>query len=286
MTVAARNFKRDSCARITNNDPLPGVPTNPADDRVTVSTTERREMIVRSAPFARPNTCRECVRRVALAAVVVAASATSARGEEFYQDFRGGEFDVKSLALVGQNTSKFVDLNKDGLRIVQSDPNRPLYSHGSSPRFKLQGDFEITVSFEILELPKPTGGYGSGLSLRVLTEQPDGNGATIARLHQGRDPLADAVDGRLAAALRIEHRTSRNARGEAGEQVVYRNLRRAPPIAGPVQRPLRLLRLAHSGLIIVAFRAAILGASLLVGGTRQQGPWYPVVHLLSRCSTD
>lgn len=115
--------------------------------------------------------------------VLATTAATSVVAEEFYHDFRGGQFDSESLTLVGENTKQFVRSDNDGLRIVQMEEDEVLRPHGCSPRFKIQGDFEITASFEILQLSRPSQGYGAGVSLRVLTKRPDGNAATVARFH-------------------------------------------------------------------------------------------------------
>ncbi|NQT17967.1 MAG: DUF1583 domain-containing protein [Planctomycetes bacterium] len=127
--------------------------------------------------------CRHSLIVLLCSVVLTTTTVSPLRAEEFYQDFRGGQFDPDSLALVGKNTNQFMDLDKDGLHIVQMEEDRVLYPHGCSPRFTIQGDFEITASFEILQLPKPSRGYGAGVSLRVLTEKPIGNGATVARFH-------------------------------------------------------------------------------------------------------
>ena len=90
---------------------------------------------------------------------------------------------------------------------MQTDPSRALYSHGCSPRFRLQGDFEITVSFKILELGKPTSGYGNGISLRMLTEYPKGNGATVARFHHPVNGHAFVTDAARSVKGKRSHET-------------------------------------------------------------------------------
>lgn len=108
-----------------------------------------------------------CVGQAALAA-------------EFMQDFRGRPYDVRSFRPFGSNTHRAIRTEFQGLRIcpIDADSRLPV---GLVARFGVRGDFEITMSFEILRIDKPAGGNGAGVSIYISAASLTQEGATLGR---------------------------------------------------------------------------------------------------------
>jgi hypothetical protein len=107
---------------------------------------------------------------------------SSRRGElkdEFYQDFRT-KLPPASVLALAPNTGeeKVIRREPQGLRILVAGKPSGFPPFGASPRFGVIGDFEITVSYELLKLEKPKGGYGTGVSLWVMGKT---DAVTLAR---------------------------------------------------------------------------------------------------------
>jgi hypothetical protein len=100
---------------------------------------------------------------------------------EFHQDFRGGKIDDETLRLVGGNAEQLVKIEPDGLHIRMPEGVKNPAPVGVVPRFWVHGDFEITVSFEILTADKPVRGYGLAASIWVETDTDTAEAATIER---------------------------------------------------------------------------------------------------------
>ena len=91
---------------------------------------------------------------------------------EFSQDFRGKRFDIKTLKLDGGNAEQMVRPEDKGLRItVPAGLGKPA-PIGIATQFQVQGDFEITASYEILKAVEPKDGYGVGVTLTFGAATP------------------------------------------------------------------------------------------------------------------
>lgn len=99
--------------------------------------------------------------------VVLGVGASTAAAGEWSVDFRGQPPDPQLVKLLGANPLKVIQTDSRGLRITQ--PARPAGTEpvGISPRFRVQGDFEITTAFQILQATKPTAGHGIGVSIWI-----------------------------------------------------------------------------------------------------------------------
>lgn len=84
--------------------------------------------------------------------------------EVFEQDFREGRLHP-ALELFGPRSSRTFALDTRGLRITLPAKRRDPAAVGVSPRFRISGDFEITVTYEILSAQKPESGMGAGVQL-------------------------------------------------------------------------------------------------------------------------
>lgn len=100
---------------------------------------------------------------------------------EFHQDFRNAALDTRTMARVGGYAEEFVRPDKEGLRIrIPPGLNNP-EAVGVGPRFRIRGDFEITVSFSIVKADQPIRGYGVAATLWAETTNPTRDAVTIER---------------------------------------------------------------------------------------------------------
>lgn len=96
-------------------------------------------------------------------------------------DFRKGQFDNVQLRPIGEGTARLLQPGPDGLRVripAGSGPDRV----GFKPQWTIEGDFEITASFEVVRADKPDKGYGVGPGLHLMFKSPGEDAATLSRL--------------------------------------------------------------------------------------------------------
>jgi hypothetical protein len=103
-----------------------------------------------------------------------------ATAEEFVQDFRGRPYDVRYFRSFGSNTHRAMRTDFRGLRISPVDPESRI-PVGLVARVGVRGDFEITMTFEVLRLYKPAGGNDAGLSIYVSSASLTKEAATLGR---------------------------------------------------------------------------------------------------------
>jgi hypothetical protein len=115
---------------------------------------------------------------------------------EYYQPFKGNPESLRGLELVGPAGDRFVHLEPVGLRITL-----PAGNQGESPAtgvalpLIVQGDFEITVAFELLQEPEPAdAGAKTRVSMEVFLDRSDRwkNRASLRRLVAARGTLFQA----------------------------------------------------------------------------------------------
>jgi hypothetical protein len=88
----------------------------------------------------------------------------AALGEEFYQDFRGGAPLHPAVGTFGGDAARHMKPESAGLRLsLSATPGEEEF--GVSPRFRISGDFEVTVAYEVLAVDKPKSGWGAGLKV-------------------------------------------------------------------------------------------------------------------------
>jgi hypothetical protein len=106
-------------------------------------------------------------------------------GQEYFQSFQGGTDCPPGWELVGDDAEQMVHFEPGGLRIsLPADYPEPRPATGVGTTWAVRGDFEITVSFEILREPEPAdAGEQTRLSLTVVLDRPDPwrNMATVTR---------------------------------------------------------------------------------------------------------
>src|SRR5262245_1076406 len=95
-----------------------------------------------------------------LAIGVAGLSAGAVRAEDIYQDLRGQDFDKQRFRLHGPDAALYTKSEPQGLRVtlpahVKNDPV------GLHTKFPVQGDFEITLGYEILQAERSPKGDGA-----------------------------------------------------------------------------------------------------------------------------
>jgi hypothetical protein len=95
--------------------------------------------------------------------------------QEYLHPLRGNPAGLPELLFIGPEAKEFVKAEPDGLRITLPagfDGERS--NHGFNSGMAVHGDFEITVSFEILKEPGPgeAGAKGTKLHLSATLDRP------------------------------------------------------------------------------------------------------------------
>src|SRR5262245_5438591 len=100
---------------------------------------------------------------------------------EVLQDLRTHDFSTPILRLVGPEANRLAKRDAGGLRVTL--PGRKAQgSVGVATGFPVRGDFEVTASFDLLRVEKPTAGFGAGVSLYALADSDAKDAVSLARL--------------------------------------------------------------------------------------------------------
>jgi serine/threonine protein kinase len=95
----------------------------------------------------------------------------------FHQDLRMAELTTPLLRPIGEE----VRFERSGVRITMAPENRVPRPTGIVANFKVQGDFEITGTYEILKADRPKTGYGVGVSMYAAINPDDNDAVSLAR---------------------------------------------------------------------------------------------------------
>src|SRR5262249_20761419 len=112
------------------------------------------------------------------------AGAQEKKASEFYHDFRGRDVPAE-LRVFGDPNHQLIRAEPEGLRITLPKDREPRLAVGLRTSFGIQGDFEVTVTYEILHAEEPPSGYGVGAGMFVQREDTS-EGATLSRLRRAR----------------------------------------------------------------------------------------------------
>lgn len=131
--------------------------------------------------------------RMLFAVVLVAVPAVGFCAEEWSQNFTSGGFDYNRLQVYGP--SECVAAGTKGLQIELKPGKEPGWA-GIEMRGRVEGDFEISGGFEIVDLPEPNTGTGAGLALSL--KDLEGEWATVQYVrHNKSGPKWVAHRGKL-----------------------------------------------------------------------------------------
>jgi serine/threonine protein kinase len=103
--------------------------------------------------------------------------------QEYYLSFKGAPKNMERLELIGPDADECVKFEPSGLRITLPTgyPEKRVAT-GLAANFGIQGDFEITIGFEMLKEPEPTHtGQGTGVFVGVDLNTEEYNRATLTR---------------------------------------------------------------------------------------------------------
>lgn len=106
---------------------------------------------------------------------------TQAAEREIYFSFLGEQFDNDLLVPLGRGTVRLLSPRSDGL-LISLPTGYKLSAVGVSPRFQIQGDFEITASYEVPAWKNPSAGYGMGPSIYLRMHDEKESAVSIGRL--------------------------------------------------------------------------------------------------------
>lgn len=125
--------------------------------------------------------------------LALAALGSSDPGEEFYQDFTGSKLTGSILQTVGNDPKHCILREPRGLRLVLPAKEQVASQTGFRPRFRLCGDFEVTVTYEFLKIEPPKEGQGPGLMLWI-DGGPGVGTASVAHRLRPQEGMAYTVD--------------------------------------------------------------------------------------------
>jgi hypothetical protein len=128
---------------------------------------------------------RELNRRptaLALCALSVLGEVRVASAAEISFDFRGHPYDPALFRPTGPGASMAIQTDGRGLRITLPPEHGMKPAVGLVLRSGFQGDFEITMEYEILQMEPTTGGNGAGVSLYITMVSYTKEAATIWRI--------------------------------------------------------------------------------------------------------
>jgi hypothetical protein len=167
------------------------------------------------------------------------------RGAEYRWDFRTGHFDNLSLEPHGKGAVNLLRPTERGLQI-SLPVGKPSGFVGFAPRFKVRGDFEISLTFEIEQMTTPESGYGSGVSIYVTTESEGQPAANLGRMRRvgGKDVLstftANAVDGKRQTSVKLFDTTADSGTlriQRTGAEVIYLVSEEGGPVRQLISTP-------------------------------------------------
>jgi hypothetical protein len=104
----------------------------------------------------------------------MAVSPHSGLAAEWSQSFAGGDFDYNRLQIYGP--VECVSPGPNGLQVTLKAGEEPSGARVEM-RGRVEGDFEISGGFEIVDLPEPNRGTGAGLSISI--RDIDGEWVTV-----------------------------------------------------------------------------------------------------------
>ncbi|MFG0334924.1 MAG: DUF1583 domain-containing protein [Maioricimonas sp. JB049] len=102
---------------------------------------------------------------------------------EYNRDFADQGFDNRALAPFGAGATSLLRQTDAGVRI-DVPAGAQTKSVGVTPRFRVRGNFEITLWYEIASWDEPQEGSGVGPTVYVTTGGEASSAAEIGRLHR------------------------------------------------------------------------------------------------------
>jgi hypothetical protein len=95
----------------------------------------------------------------------------------FHQDLRVGDFNNPNLKPIGEP----LQYEAPGARITLPAGQGTLATTGLATIFKLHGDFEVTLAYEVLKAAQPKTGYGVGVAIYAAIDTDTGDAVSLSR---------------------------------------------------------------------------------------------------------
>jgi hypothetical protein len=131
--------------------------------------------------------------RIAVIAALMTTGTLLQAPIEIQQDFRGKQFNDQTFRFEGPNAANFIKREADGLRITLPGDGGPKKPVGFVLRDVLQGDFNLSVAYNLLEADRPTKGYGVGISAYLMLNSPSKDGINFGIFNKEKDGYVFAL---------------------------------------------------------------------------------------------
>lgn len=217
--------------------------------------------------------------------------ASGSGAAEYTLDFRNHSFDNRRLRLIGTGATALLKPASEGLS-VSLPAGTALDEVGFAPRFRLRGDFQITLDYKMVDVTRPKQGYGVGPGIYVMTASEDRQAATLGRVfrvkeghvftaHQARESDGDGSRQQSVrffdteadqGQLRLERIGNRLQYSVAGSDGSWRMLHETEFTDADVTLARMALNRNGAGDTIpatVLFRSAVIRADRFVGDDDQ-----------------
>src|SRR5690242_593452 len=112
-------------------------------------------------------------------AVGLLFAALPVAAQEVAFDFLNSNFDEQVFGSDGANARAHIQPDKEGLRFRLPGTDSPRSPISIIKRFALQADFTATVRYEIVAFEPPTKGYGVGVELYLILDNPTKDGIVL-----------------------------------------------------------------------------------------------------------
>jgi len=138
-------------------------------------------------------------------ALLLASLGQTDKKKEFYQDFRGGGAVHHALTPFGPNRDQAIRQESRGLLIALPAKRRDARAVGLAPKFRIAGDFEITIDYEILSADEPTSGNGVGVGIWAKLRSDDDQTVALAHLIRPKQQASGAQQSKPAAGSKVRN---------------------------------------------------------------------------------
>ena len=188
-------------------------------------------------------------KKMAVIAATWFAAATWGLAQEpmdLSQNFRDGQPPAEFWNAFGEDG--LLQPAPGGMRMTFQADRASLAPAGLSTRCDFSGDFEVSMSYQMLSVQNPTKGYGSGVNIWLQFKSNKNHIAKIAHYHRPRDGNVFFLDFRVGEVeesnvemIPTSESEGRIALKREGSNLVF--------LAGPLDGDLKILRQAKVGLM-------------------------------------
>ena len=133
--------------------------------------------------------CLACLLFVSVDSLLAQPESKGKLVKEFHHSFKDNPAAREGFELFGPDAAKCVRFDKDGLRISLPAGHKGIRRPtGVETLIDVGGDFEITVTFEVLAEPAPAGGKDkqTRFTLDIVLDKPGLNAASLSRTIYGK----------------------------------------------------------------------------------------------------